>query len=83
MLILNVKLTVILKSDFEFLLQSVNDVVFVLFQKKAIGGLLYEKVCDHLDLLEKEYFALTYRDDLDPNGTQVRLLYEPLEVSLT
>ena len=56
----------------------------VLFlQKRALGSLLYEKVCDHLDLLEKEYFGLTYKDDLDPNGTRVRLLYGLPEVTLT
>lgn len=33
--------------------------------KKALGSVLYERVCDHLDLLEKEFFGLTYRDPLD------------------
>lgn len=36
--------------------------------KKALGSLLFERVCDHLDLLEKEYFGLTYRDQMDPSG---------------
>lgn len=46
---------------------TVPDGIF--FQKKALGSVLYERVCDHLDLLEKEFFGLTYRDPLD--GTLV------------
>ncbi|XP_062844124.1 band 4.1-like protein 3b isoform X2 [Trichomycterus rosablanca] len=30
--------------------------------KKARGQVLFDKVCDHLNLLEKDYFGLTYRD---------------------
>ncbi|XP_067218220.1 band 4.1-like protein 3b isoform X3 [Chanodichthys erythropterus] len=31
-------------------------------QKRAKGQALFEKVCDHLNLLEKDYFGITYRD---------------------
>ncbi|XP_036412454.1 band 4.1-like protein 3 isoform X2 [Colossoma macropomum] len=31
-------------------------------EKKAKGQVLFNKVCDHLNLLEKDYFGLTYRD---------------------
>ncbi|KAL6468006.1 hypothetical protein MHYP_G00236830 [Metynnis hypsauchen] len=31
-------------------------------EKKAKGQVLFDKVCDHLNLLEKDYFGLTYRD---------------------
>ncbi|KAI5092772.1 band 4.1-like protein 3 isoform X8, partial [Silurus meridionalis] len=31
-------------------------------QKKAKGQVLFDKVCDHLNLMEKDYFGLTYRD---------------------
>ncbi|XP_067384908.1 band 4.1-like protein 3 isoform X7 [Channa argus] len=31
-------------------------------EKRAKGQVLFEKVCDHLNLLEKDYFGITYRD---------------------
>nr|XP_044998589.1 band 4.1-like protein 3 isoform X12 [Jaculus jaculus] len=31
-------------------------------EKRARGQVLFEKVCEHLNLLEKDYFGLTYRD---------------------
>ncbi|XP_066507974.1 band 4.1-like protein 3 isoform X2 [Hoplias malabaricus] len=31
-------------------------------EKKAKGQIIFDKVCDHLNLLEKDYFGLTYRD---------------------
>ncbi|XP_030607124.1 band 4.1-like protein 3b isoform X2 [Archocentrus centrarchus] len=31
-------------------------------EKRAKGQLLFDKVCDHLNLLEKDYFGITYRD---------------------
>ncbi|MCJ8745111.1 hypothetical protein PDJAM_G00126650 [Pangasius djambal] len=31
-------------------------------EKKAKGQVLFDKVCDHLNLVEKDYFGLTYRD---------------------
>ncbi|XP_046732349.1 band 4.1-like protein 3b isoform X3 [Silurus meridionalis] len=31
-------------------------------EKKAKGQVLFDKVCDHLNLMEKDYFGLTYRD---------------------
>ncbi|KAK2822680.1 hypothetical protein Q5P01_022745 [Channa striata] len=31
-------------------------------EKRAKGQVLLEKVCDHLNLLEKDYFGITYRD---------------------
>ncbi|XP_047662239.1 band 4.1-like protein 3 isoform X3 [Tachysurus fulvidraco] len=31
-------------------------------KKKAKGQVLFDKVCDHLNLMEKDYFGLTYRD---------------------
>uniref|UniRef100_A0A665X9R7 Erythrocyte membrane protein band 4.1-like 3b n=1 Tax=Echeneis naucrates TaxID=173247 RepID=A0A665X9R7_ECHNA len=37
-------------------------------QKRAKGQVLFDKVCDHLNLLEKDYFGITYRDNwLDPS----------------
>nr|CAD7590051.1 unnamed protein product [Timema genevievae] len=35
-------------------------------QRKCKGQELLEKVCDHLNLLEKDYFGLTYEDRHDP-----------------
>ncbi|NXF38980.1 E41L3 protein, partial [Nyctibius bracteatus] len=31
-------------------------------QKRSRGQVLFDKVCEHLNLLEKDYFGLTYRD---------------------
>lgn len=31
-------------------------------QKGARGQMLFDKVCEHLNLLEKDYFGITYRD---------------------
>ncbi|XP_047187833.1 band 4.1-like protein 3b isoform X6 [Scophthalmus maximus] len=31
-------------------------------EKRARGQMLFDKVCDHLNLLEKDYFGITYKD---------------------
>uniref|UniRef100_A0A3Q1JDC0 FERM domain-containing protein n=1 Tax=Anabas testudineus TaxID=64144 RepID=A0A3Q1JDC0_ANATE len=31
-------------------------------EKRAKGQILFDKICDHLNLLEKDYFGITYRD---------------------
>ncbi|MEE6464414.1 hypothetical protein FKM82_006251 [Ascaphus truei] len=31
-------------------------------EKRSRGQLLFDKICEHLNLLEKDYFGLTYRD---------------------
>ncbi|KAG8442151.1 hypothetical protein GDO86_011086 [Hymenochirus boettgeri] len=42
-------------------------------EKRSKGQVLFDKVCEHLNLLEKDYFGLTYRDSenqknwLDPS----------------
>ncbi|XP_069476786.1 band 4.1-like protein 3 isoform X21 [Ambystoma mexicanum] len=42
-------------------------------EKRSRGQVLFDKVCEHLNLLEKDYFGLTYRDSenqknwLDPS----------------
>ncbi|KAL1115304.1 hypothetical protein AAG570_007335 [Ranatra chinensis] len=37
-------------------------------QRKSKGEDLLEKVCDHLNLLERDYFGLTYEDRHDPRN---------------
>ena len=37
-------------------------------QKRAIGWVLFERVCESLNLIEKDYFGLTYHD---PAGLKV------------
>ena len=37
-----------------------------------MGAELYVKICEHLDLVEREYFGLIYREDADPMGMRVR-----------
>ncbi|XP_072265009.1 band 4.1-like protein 2 isoform X12 [Pyxicephalus adspersus] len=34
-------------------------------EKRAKGQVLFSKVCEHLNLLETDYFGLTYRDNAD------------------
>ncbi|XP_067098460.1 band 4.1-like protein 2 isoform X12 [Osmerus mordax] len=34
-------------------------------EKRAKGQILFFKVCEHLNLLEKDYFGLSYRDNAD------------------
>ncbi|KAK7099899.1 band 4.1-like protein 1 [Littorina saxatilis] len=47
-----------------------GDILETGISKKALGGFLFESVCEDRDILEKEYFGLTYIDDLDPHGTK-------------
>lgn len=42
--------------------------VFLLFQSKALGRVLFEQVCRQLHLLEADYFGLEYQD---ANSTRV------------
>ncbi|KAH9523579.1 hypothetical protein Btru_040385 [Bulinus truncatus] len=42
----------------------------VTIDKCSSGQLLYERVCDYLDLLERDYFGLQYKDDLDPENVK-------------
>ena len=49
---------------FQLLAAGINLVLFVL-QKKAKGQELVDKVCEHLNLLEKDYFACSYRETND------------------
>ncbi|XP_060738742.1 band 4.1-like protein 2 isoform X2 [Tachysurus vachellii] len=34
-------------------------------EKRAKGQLLFQKVCEHLNLLEKDYFGLSFKDNAD------------------
>jgi len=34
-------------------------------QKSAKGLALVDRVCEHIGLLEKDYFSLTFRDNTD------------------
>ncbi|KAM9718800.1 band 4.1-like protein 3b isoform 10-T10 [Menidia menidia] len=49
--IMQCKLTLLDGSDF-----TLN------VEKRARGHVLFDKVCEHLNLLEKDYFGITYRD---------------------
>lgn len=41
-----------------------GDCLFVCFfsQKRAKGQVLFDKICEHLNLLERDYFGITHRD---------------------
>uniref|UniRef100_A0A8I6AAL7 Erythrocyte membrane protein band 4.1-like 3 n=1 Tax=Rattus norvegicus TaxID=10116 RepID=A0A8I6AAL7_RAT len=44
--------------------------------KRSRGQVLFDKVCEHLNLLEKDYFGLTYRDaenQKDSEGVEIML----------
>ena len=41
---------------------------FFFFQKRAVGGILFDKVCAHLNILEKDYFGLNF---VNPEGVTV------------
>uniref|UniRef100_A0A8C0H6W1 Erythrocyte membrane protein band 4.1 like 3 n=1 Tax=Chelonoidis abingdonii TaxID=106734 RepID=A0A8C0H6W1_CHEAB len=45
-------------------------------EKRSRGQILFDKVCEHLNLLEKDYFGLTYRDmenQKDSEGVEIML----------
>ena len=44
--------------------------VYVSFQKRAVGWVLFERVCEGLNILEKDYFGLRYTD---PSGLKVNV----------
>ena len=47
---------------------------FVCFQRRAKGSELANLIAEHLNLLEKDYFGLTY---LDQDGNRVRIVTFP------
>ena len=49
-------------------------------QKKSKGQELLDKVFEHLNLLEKDYFSLSYRDNNDVK-VHVILILSPLKRS--
>uniref|UniRef100_A0A8C9FZN2 FERM domain-containing protein n=1 Tax=Pavo cristatus TaxID=9049 RepID=A0A8C9FZN2_PAVCR len=40
----------------------IKETMMLLLKKRSRGQVLFDKVCEHLNLLEKDYFGLTYRD---------------------
>ncbi|XP_039298961.1 band 4.1-like protein 1 [Nilaparvata lugens] len=45
-----------------------GSVLDVPIDRKAKGEDLFDSVCEHLNLLEKDYFSLTYATDQDPRS---------------
>jgi hypothetical protein len=43
-------------------------ILHICFQRKSKGEELLDRVCEHLNLLEKDYFGLTYEDRHDPHS---------------
>lgn len=43
-------------------------------QKGARGQMLFDKVCEHLNLLERDYFGITYRD---VESQKVNICFDP------
>ncbi|ETE63732.1 Band 4.1-like protein 1, partial [Ophiophagus hannah] len=56
-------------------------------EKRSKGQILFDKVCEHLNLLEKDYFGLTYRDMenqknwLDPAKEIKKQIRNPAQLS--
>lgn len=50
-------------SYFKFVTESFFFFTLVCQQKRAKGQYLFFKVCEHLNLLEKDYFGLSYIDN--------------------
>ena len=48
----------------------------VSLQKRAKGQYLFFKVCEHLNLLEKDYFGLTYKDSHDHKVCNKQTIYK-------
>lgn len=44
-------------------------------QKNDNGRALFDKVCTRLDLIERDYFGLTYTDDRGPSHLKVLVLF--------
>lgn len=54
--------------NYDLFTQFVWNNVIIMLQRKAKGENLLEKVCDHINLLERDYFGLTYEDKNDPRN---------------
>lgn len=45
--------------------------IFLLPQKRAKGQVLFDKVCEHLNLLEKDYFGLLFQESPEQKVSEV------------
>lgn len=53
-------------SCFLFVISFRNVKIFFVFpQKRAKGQVLFDKVCEHLNLLEKDYFGLLFPENAE------------------
>lgn len=48
-------------------------------QKRAKGQVLFDKVCEHLNLLEKDYFGLLFQESPEQKVSEVISIYVFLE----
>ncbi|KAG2458339.1 E41L3 protein, partial [Polypterus senegalus] len=52
-------------------------------EKRAKGQALFDKVCDHLNLLEKDYFGITFRDTENQKIiSMIPFIIEPTAISV-
>lgn len=49
--------------------------VLFIFQKRAKGQVLFDRVCEHLNLLEKDYFGLLFYENSDQKVSTDICLY--------
>uniref|UniRef100_A0A8C2GXP2 Erythrocyte membrane protein band 4.1 like 2 n=1 Tax=Cyprinus carpio TaxID=7962 RepID=A0A8C2GXP2_CYPCA len=52
-------------SSIEFKKQQSHNLFFCFLSKRAKGQYLFFQVCDHLNLLEKDYFGLSFKDNAE------------------
>lgn len=50
-----------------------NKDIFLFPQKRAKGQVLFDKVCEHLNLLEKDYFGLVFQENPEQKVSEVIL----------
>lgn len=55
-----------------------NFLVLNFFQRDAKGQYLFDLLCHHLNLLEKDYFGIRY---VDPDKQRVRIVLKKLDYS--
>lgn len=46
-------------------------ILFLFPQKRAKGQVLFDKVCEHLNLLEKDYFGLSFQESPEQKVSEI------------
>lgn len=54
-----------------FVAWKVKILLFLFPQKRAKGQVLFDKVCEHLNLLEKDYFGLSFQENPEQKVSEI------------